>query len=78
VGQAVTLTATVTATVGTPTGNVEFMNGTTVMGTVALVNGTATLSHTFKNKGGFKLSANYQGNANNSPSSMGLTQSVNP
>jgi hypothetical protein len=77
VGQSVTLTATVTATVGTPTGNVEFMNGTTLMGTVALVNGTATLNHAFKNKGAFKLSANYQGSTNNSPSSMPLTEQVN-
>ena len=77
VGQFVTFTATVTATVGTPTGNVVFMNGTTLMGTVALVNGTATLNHAFKNKGAFKLSANYQGSTNNSPSSMPLTEQVN-
>jgi hypothetical protein len=76
-GQAVTLTATVTAAVGTPTGSVVFKNGTTVIGTVALVNGVATTTHTFVNPGKYSLSAAFQGSADDATSSNTLTQSVN-
>ena len=41
-GTAVTLTATVSASTGTPTGNVAFLDGTTTLATVALSNGAAT------------------------------------
>jgi Bacterial Ig-like domain (group 3) len=78
VGVLVTLTATVTATVGTPTGNVVFKNGTTTLGTKPLVNGTATMTYTFTTTGSFSLKAGYQGSVNNSPSSNTLTQVVNP
>ena len=46
-GQTVTLTATVSAAspgTGTPTGSVEFFNGTDPLGTVNLINGVATLT----------------------------------
>ena len=76
-GQSVTLTATVTAAVGTPTGNVVFMNGSTTIGTVALVNGVATLNHSFANKGGYKLTASFKGTASFAASSNTLTQQVN-
>ncbi len=76
-GQSVTLTATVSAAVGTATGNVVFMNGTTTIGTVALVNGVATLNHTFMNKGAYKLSASFQGSTDYAISSGTLTQDVN-
>ncbi len=42
-GQSVTLTATVTAGVETPTGNVEFDKGSTMLGVAPLNGGTATL-----------------------------------
>ena len=77
VGQLVTLTATVTAAVGTPTGSVVFKNGTTTLGTVALSNGVAKLSYRFPTQGSFSLKAAYQGSVNNSPSSNTLTQTVN-
>jgi hypothetical protein len=77
VGQLVTLTATVTATVGTPTGNVVFKNGTTTLGTVALSAGTATMTYRFPSQGSFSLKAAYQGSVNNQPSSFTLTQTVN-
>jgi hypothetical protein len=76
-GQSVTLTATVSAAVGTATGNVVFMNGTTTIGTVALVNGVATLNHAFMNKGAYKLSASFQGSTDYAVSSGTLTQDVN-
>jgi hypothetical protein len=45
VGQAVTLTATVTSAGGTPTGTITFLDGTTVLGRVAVdPNGQATLT----------------------------------
>jgi hypothetical protein len=78
VGQLVTLTATVSATVGTPTGNVVFKNGNTTLGTVALKSGVATLKYTFNTKGSYSLKAAYQGSVNNQPSSLTITQTVNP
>lgn len=77
INQSVTLTATVTGALGTPTGNVIFYNGTAPMGTVALVNGTATLNHSFRNKGSYNLKAAYQGDTNDAVSSKTLKQSVN-
>ncbi|HEX7828720.1 MAG TPA: M36 family metallopeptidase, partial [Thermoanaerobaculia bacterium] len=43
-GASLTLTATVTSTGGTPTGNVTFYDGATNLGTSALVSGVATLA----------------------------------
>ncbi len=77
VGQSVTLTATVTAAVGTPTGSVIFKNGSTVIGTVSLVSGVATMTHSFANKGSYTLTAAYQGSANTAASSNTLKQTVN-
>ncbi len=77
VGQLVTLTATVSATVGTPTGSVVFKNGTTTIGTVVLSAGKATMTYRFPSQGSFSLKAAYQGSVNNAPSSFTLTQTVN-
>jgi hypothetical protein len=77
VGQLVTLTSTVSATVGTPTGSVVFKNGTTTLGTVALSAGKATMTYRFSTQGSFSVKAAYQGSVNNSPSSFTLTQTVN-
>jgi len=76
VGQTVTLTATLTSTVGTPGGNVIFKNGNTALGTVALVNGVATMTTSFSKTGSYSLKAAYQGSANYDPSSQTLTQKV--
>ena len=76
-GQSVTLTATVTATVGTPTGNVIFRANGAILGTVALVNGVATMNYSFPSKGSITVKASYQGSANNAQSSNSLTQVVN-
>jgi autotransporter-associated beta strand protein len=64
-GQPVTLTATVTAAsgTGTPTGSVEFENGSTDLGTVTLSSGKATLNTTQLTAGTNTITAIYSGNA---------------
>jgi autotransporter-associated beta strand protein len=63
-GQSVTLTATVAVVTpgsGTPTGTVEFFNGSTSLGTANLVDGVATLQTTSLPLGANAISAHYQG-----------------
>jgi hypothetical protein len=63
-GQSVTLTATVAAVSpgsGTPTGTVEFWNGTAVVGTGALTGGTASVSTSELPAGTRRLTARYVG-----------------
>jgi hypothetical protein len=63
-GQAVTMTATVKATVsGPPTGSVTFWNGATNLGTATLSGGTATLTTTSLPAGALTLQASYLGNS---------------
>jgi Bacterial Ig-like domain (group 3)/FG-GAP-like repeat/FG-GAP repeat len=64
VGQSVTLTAKVTSTAtGTLTGTVEFLDGTTVLGSPALTAaGTVTLTSTTLAAGAHSLTAHYSGN----------------
>jgi Bacterial Ig-like domain (group 3) len=82
VGQTVTLTATVSVLSpgsGTPAGNVVFMDGTTIIGTVALSGGIATLPLTYTTTGTHSFTAVYAGNTNDIGSTSlasGLT--VNP
>ncbi|MDX2035172.1 MAG: Ig-like domain repeat protein [Isosphaeraceae bacterium] len=79
-GQQVTFTATVgsnTPDTPTPTGNVEFRRGSTVLQSVALVNGVATLNSTTLNIGENAITAVYLGNASYLTStSASLTVSV--
>ena len=77
VGQSVALTATVTASVGTPTGNVQFKTGSTLLGTVALSGGVATLNTTFNQAGRYTIKANYQGSNVYLSSSGAVMQGVN-
>ncbi|NDK29323.1 DUF11 domain-containing protein [Streptomyces sp. TR1341] len=68
-GQPVTLTAHVTCTAGTPTGEVEFRSGTTVLGTAPLNDaGTATLTTTSLPLGAHQITAHYLGSADCPPS----------
>src|SRR3989449_3140947 len=82
VGQAVTLSTTVTAlapAVGLPTGTVTFRDGATVLGTVTLVNGSASLVTSTLAVGSHPLSATYSGSATFAAStSPNVTQIVNP
>ena len=57
----VVLTASVTATSAEPTGTVVFMDGTTVLASVALSSGTATFSVSSLIAGTHNLSATYSG-----------------
>jgi hypothetical protein len=76
-GAAVTFTATVTSTGGTPTGTVTFKDGTTTLGTGALSSGKATFKTSTLAVGTHSITAVYAGSSNfvTSTSSV-LTQTV--
>ncbi|UGV29152.1 autotransporter domain-containing protein [Rhodopseudomonas boonkerdii] len=77
-GQAVTFTATVTGTSGTPTGTVTFMDGAATLGTGTLSSGLATLTTSALPSGTHAITAIYGGDANNASStSSALSQAVN-
>jgi hypothetical protein len=80
VNQSVTFTATVTGLyAGKTTGSVTFKQGTTVLGTAAVVGGKATLTHVFTKTGTFSISAHFSGDANNKASnSATVSQVVTP
>jgi hypothetical protein len=62
--QQVTLTATVKATTGAPTGTVRFFDGGVSLGSAALAaNGTSTLSTSFFSSGAHSLTATYAGDS---------------
>ena len=79
-GQTVTFTATVkSATTGTPTGTVNFMDGATKLGSHALSGGIAAFSTSKLAVGNHSMTAVYVGSGNyNSSTSAVLTQVVNP
>jgi hypothetical protein len=77
-GQAVTLTATVTSGSGTPTGNVKFYDGSTLLATKTLSGGTASYTKTNFATGPHSLTAQYVGAGAYEASVSGpLTQQVN-
>ncbi len=76
VNQTVTLTATVTATPGVPTGAITFKSGAKVLGHVSLSGGIATLNTVFTKAGTYQLSATYSGNGNYQTSSGSTVQTV--
>jgi hypothetical protein len=61
VGQAVTFTATVTGTGGTPSGTVTFKNGATTLGTITLVSGKAAVTTSALPAGQQTITATYSG-----------------
>jgi hypothetical protein len=78
-GQSVTLTARVTSPAGTPTGDVEFLDGGVLVGTATLSgSGTATLTTTAMAVGSHAMSVRYLGSETMPPSfSATLVQVVN-
>jgi len=77
-GQAVTLTAAVTSSAGTPTGTVQFLDGTMSLGTVALSSGSASITTAGVSAGARSITAVYSGDANFAGStSPPLAQTVN-
>ena len=75
VGAAVTLTASVAP--ASATGNVKFLDGTTLLGTVALTNGVASFSTSSLTQGQHSITASYAGDANDtSATSAVVTETV--
>ena len=75
--QAVTFTATVTSTGGTPTGTVTFKDGTTTLGTGALSSGKATFKTSTLAVGTHSITAVYGGSTSFAGSTSAvLTQTV--
>jgi Bacterial Ig-like domain (group 3)/MBG domain (YGX type) len=69
VGASLTFTATVASTTsGTPTGTVQFLNGSSVLGTGTLSSGVATFTTTALAAGTYVVTASYAGDANFSSS----------
>ena len=81
-GQSVTFTATIAPVSpgsGTPTGNVTFDDGTTVLGTVTLTSGTASFTTSSLAVGTHSIKAVYAGDTNfKTSTSAVLKQVVNP
>lgn len=76
VGQSVTLTATLTPK--TATGSVDFMDGSTKLGSKTLSSGTATFSTSSLTAGNHSLTAVYAGDTSNAEStSAAVSQTVN-
>jgi hypothetical protein len=79
-GASVTFTATVSPKTGTgtPTGNVTFKDGGTLLATVSLSGGTAGYSTSGLSAGGHSITANYNGDSNyTSSTSSAVNQTVN-
>lgn len=77
-GQSVTLTATVSAAVGTPTGSVTFSDGSTTLGAAALSGGVASINVPALQAGDHSVVAAYAGDGNDSAStSDNLALTVN-
>jgi hypothetical protein len=77
-GTAVSFTATVAGQFGgTVAGSVTFLDGTTMLKTVALSAGTAKFTTITLASGTHGITANYSGNASFTTSSASLTQTVN-
>jgi Bacterial Ig-like domain (group 3)/MBG domain (YGX type) len=77
-GTSVTFTVTITSsTTGTPTGSVQFLNGTTVLGTSTLNNqGVATLMTSALPSGTDAVQAVYVGDENFSGSTASITETI--
>lgn len=60
----VTFTATVSSTSAAPTGSVNFMDGSVLLGTASISSGTASLTTTALTAGTHTISAMYNGDAN--------------
>jgi hypothetical protein len=73
-GQAITLTATLSASAAT--GTVQFLDGVTVLGSVTVSGGSATLSTSALTAGSHTLTASYSGDTYYNASSSSLTQTV--
>ena len=76
-GTAVTFKATVTSSVGVPTGTVTFKNGATILGSGTLSGGIVSLTTSTVPAGTNTITAVYSGSSDFSGSTSTLTQAVN-
>ena len=77
-GVAVTFTATVSGTGGSPTGTVTFKNGTTVLGTATISGGVATFVTSTLPAGTDQITAVYNGDTNFDPATSNtVAETVN-
>lgn len=67
-GKPVTFTALVSSLAGTPTGKIEYLNGTTVLATVKLTAGSASYTTSKLPRGSNSITAVYEGDSKNSGS----------
>jgi hypothetical protein len=78
VSNPLTLTATASSTLRTPTGTVTFLDGTASLGTIALTGGVATLTTSSLAVGSHSITAVYSGDSNfTSQTSAASTVQVN-
>jgi hypothetical protein len=70
------ITFTVSVTGLNPTGTVTFTSNGVSVGTATLVKGQAPFTFTFATSGTYTVTATYNGDSNNQPSSSTITQSV--
>lgn len=63
IGSKVTLSASVGSSYGAPTGNVIFLDGSSVLGQAALTGGAATFSSSTLSRGSHSIQASYQGDS---------------
>ncbi len=75
-GASVTLTATVSSSAGTPTGSVEFKDGSKVIGTVTLASGKAALKTSSLSVGTHSITAAYQGDTTHYKSTSSTVKEV--
>jgi uncharacterized protein (TIGR03437 family) len=75
-GQAVTFTATVTGGVSTPTGTVQFADGSQALGSAALAGGRASVTAVLATPGVHNILATYGGDAGDTDASARFGQSV--
>lgn len=79
VSQPVTFTATVSSAAGTPSGIVEFFDGTVSLGTAPLSNGSAFVTTSTLTAGDHSIRAVYNGDPSfASSSSAAISQTINP
>ena len=76
-GQSVTLTATVTSAYTTPSGNVTFAQGSTILGTATLAGGSARFTTSALPTGTDTVTATYSATTDFGGSSGSVIQSVN-
>jgi hypothetical protein len=67
-GKSVTFTATVSSLAGTPTGKIQYLNGTKVLATLTLTSGSAKYTTSKLSPGSNSITAVYEGDSNNSGS----------